>query len=54
MTERLELETSLRWALERGELRIYYQPIIDLVGGEIAGFEALIGGSILSGDCCTQ
>jgi diguanylate cyclase (GGDEF)-like protein/PAS domain S-box-containing protein len=39
---RLQLETDLRHALERGEFRNYYQPIVALVSGEIAGFEALL------------
>jgi diguanylate cyclase (GGDEF)-like protein/PAS domain S-box-containing protein len=39
---RLELETDLRHALGRGELRNYYQPIVALESGEIMGFESLM------------
>jgi EAL domain-containing protein (putative c-di-GMP-specific phosphodiesterase class I) len=39
---RLELETDLRHALERGELLNYYQPIVALESGEIMGFESLM------------
>lgn len=39
---RLALEGDLRAALDRGELEAFYQPIVRLGTGAIAGFEALI------------
>lgn len=39
---RLQLESDLRRAVDRGELRLHYQPIISLSSGVVAGFEALI------------
>ncbi|MCY7347065.1 MAG: EAL domain-containing protein [Pyrinomonadaceae bacterium] len=38
----LQLETDLRQAVERGELCMYYQPIIDLNTMKIFGFESLV------------
>jgi len=40
--ERLTLESNLRYALERGELTLFYQPRVDIKTGAIVGFEALL------------
>jgi len=37
----LQIETDLRRAIERQELRLHYQPLVSLKTGKIAGFEAL-------------
>jgi len=39
---RLEVERELRYALDRDELALHYQPVINLRNGEIAGLEALV------------
>lgn len=39
---RLQLETDLRHAIARGQLRLQYQPIVSLDQGTTRGFEALI------------
>ena len=39
---RLDLEAELRRGVVRGELRRWYQPIVDLRTGRIAGVEALV------------
>src|SRR6202790_1164623 len=39
--KRLTLETDLRKALDQGEFRVFYQPIVSVQTGKITGFEAL-------------
>lgn len=40
--QQMEMETALRHAIEKQELRIFYQPIIALETGRVSGFEALV------------
>lgn len=40
--ERLNLETSLRYALEREQFRLFYQPQINVLTGKVTGVEALL------------
>jgi diguanylate cyclase (GGDEF)-like protein/PAS domain S-box-containing protein len=40
--ERLNLEVDLQQALDGDELTLHYQPVVDLVTGEIKGVEALL------------
>lgn len=39
---RLELENDLRFALDRRQFEIFYQPIVELETGRISSFEALL------------
>jgi diguanylate cyclase (GGDEF)-like protein/PAS domain S-box-containing protein len=41
-SDRLTLETDLRRALERNEVKVFFQPIVRLEDHTIAGFEALL------------
>src|SRR5688572_24342527 len=42
MLENLELEVDLRGAVERSDFEVEYQPIVNLVTGEVQGAEALL------------
>lgn len=40
--DQIQLESSLRHALERNQLEIYYQPVLDLSSGKMVSAEALV------------
>ncbi|GAB2701169.1 putative bifunctional diguanylate cyclase/phosphodiesterase [Paenibacillus thermoaerophilus] len=42
LQHKLEVENGLRLALQRGEFRVYYQPMIDIRTGRVSGAEALV------------
>ena len=42
MAERAELKQIIHGAVDRGELRVAYQPIVELATGQIVGAEALV------------
>jgi diguanylate cyclase (GGDEF)-like protein len=42
VSKRLDLERDLHHALERQELVLHYQPVMDIPSGRVTGFEALI------------
>ena len=41
-TERMDTELQLRHAVDRSELVVYYQPLMDLATGRVTGVEALV------------
>jgi EAL domain-containing protein (putative c-di-GMP-specific phosphodiesterase class I) len=41
-SRRLSLESDLRQAVLKGEMRVYYQPVIEAAGGRVAAHEALL------------
>ncbi len=42
LDQRLTVETHLRRALERGEMRLVFQPKVSVAGSHVVGFEALL------------
>ena len=42
LTDKIELQSGLRKAIEKGEFVLYYQAQMDLMDKKIQGFEALI------------
>jgi Amt family ammonium transporter len=40
--DRVTMEHDLRRAIDRGELRLHYQPLVDLADGRVVGMEALV------------
>ncbi|MFI2433596.1 putative bifunctional diguanylate cyclase/phosphodiesterase [Streptomyces sp. NPDC018693] len=41
LVERHDLQAQLDGAIARGEFSLCYQPVVDIAGGEVVGFEAL-------------
>lgn len=42
LTRRMDVEHALHGAIGRQEMRLYHQPIVDIVTGRVSGFEALM------------
>jgi diguanylate cyclase (GGDEF)-like protein len=40
--ERVQLESELRSAIHRGQLRVFFQPVVDITSGRIVSAEALV------------
>ncbi|MGH8973113.1 MAG: putative bifunctional diguanylate cyclase/phosphodiesterase [Acidimicrobiia bacterium] len=39
---RLDLQTALHWAIERSEMRVFYQPLVEVASGRVVGLEGLV------------
>ncbi|HEY3240745.1 MAG TPA: bifunctional diguanylate cyclase/phosphodiesterase, partial [Acidimicrobiia bacterium] len=39
---RLELQMALHWAIERDEMRVFYQPLVEVASGRVVGLEGLV------------
>ncbi len=52
LVSRRRREAELRTALERGELRLHYQPVRSTSDGDLLGIEALVRWEHLSTGCC--
>lgn len=42
MLDEMQLQSDLRLALQREELRVHFQPVVDLIDGSVVGGEALL------------
>ena len=42
VANRMDIETALHGALDRRELRLFRQPVVDVDSGRVVGFEALM------------
>ena len=42
LTHRMDVEHALHGAIGRQEMRLYHQPIVDIITGQVSGFEALM------------
>ncbi|MBO6576019.1 MAG: PAS domain S-box protein [Rhodothermales bacterium] len=42
VSRRFKLESDLAFSIERDQLELYYQPLVNLTNGELTGFEALV------------
>jgi diguanylate cyclase (GGDEF)-like protein len=42
LAQRMDVEHALHGAIGRQEMQLYYQPIVDIVTGNLSGFEALM------------